>query len=196
MRKAVFFDRDGTLMRLVYNAEADAIDTASRKEEVELAPSIGTVLRKLQKLGYILILVSNQPRIGLRKQTKQSFSEVQKEFARQLRDKQVEFAREYYCFHHPFASLPSLRQRCRCRKPGVAFFHRARQEFDIDLRQSWVVGDGVNDIIAGHRIGAKTILIANLMESAYLSLIRGRLRNVKPNYVVKAPREILKIITT
>jgi D-glycero-D-manno-heptose 1,7-bisphosphate phosphatase len=192
--KAVFFDRDGTLLEMVYNEESEIIDSPSKPSEVRLSPGITDALKYLKSLGYLLFVVSNQPRIGIRKLTEDAFEEVRKKFNEELEKGGVELEKEYYCFHHPFAQIEKYRQECRCRKPGTLFFEQAEKEFDIDLSKSWMVGDGVNDVLAGHKAGTKTILIANLLETAYLTIIEDQLKGVKPDFIIKKPKEIVEVI--
>jgi len=193
-QKAVFFDRDGTIIKLAYYEDAETIDTVSKPDQVELTPDIGEVLRYLKGLGYLLIVVSNQPRIGIRKMTESMFEEIREKFISKLKEEGVVLDKEYYCFHHPFASIEKYRMKCECRKPGIKFFKEAEKEFNIDLAKSWMVGDGVNDVIAGYKAGVKTILLANLLEAAYLSILEEKLGGVKPDFVVKKPKEIIEII--
>jgi len=192
--KAVFFDRDGTIIKLAYYEDAETIDTVSRPEQVELTPDIGEVLKRLKGLGYLLIVISNQPRIGIKKLTEQKFEEIRQKFNEELEKDRVKLDKEYYCFHHPFASVEKYMMKCECRKPGIKFFEDAEKEFNIDLSKSWTIGDGVNDVLAGNSAGTKTILIANLLESAYLSIIEDKLKGVKPDFIVKKPKEIIEII--
>jgi len=71
----------------------------------------------------------------------------------------------YYCPHHPHkgyeGEVPALKIECECRKPKPGMLLKAAEDFNIDLSQSWVVGDGENDIKAGIAAGCKTALIGN-----------------------------------
>jgi len=193
-QKAIFLDRDGTFIKTVYHPESEIIDTVSNKDEVELTYDMPEVLKKLKGLGYLLIVVSNQPRVGLKKLSKKAYEEIIAEVDRQLAEQGIKMDKEYYCLHHPFAELPEYRQKCECRKPGIKFFKDAESEFDIDLRKSWLIGDGVNDILAGKRAGTKTILIGNMLEGGYLEILQRELKGTQPDFVVKKPKEILDII--
>jgi D-glycero-D-manno-heptose 1,7-bisphosphate phosphatase len=192
--KAVFLDRDGTLIKHVYNSELDSIDTVSRVEDLELIYDIPELLRKLKELGYLLIIISNQPKVALKKETKENSEKVRVEFNKLLFDEGITLDKEYYCYHHPFAEVPELKQKCECRKPGIKFFQDAQVEFDIDLGKSFMIGDGVNDIIAGNKAGVKTIHFGNLLEAGYLAVLEENLKGIKPEYLVKKPKEILEII--
>lgn len=195
MNKAVFLDRDGTLIKLIYNPETDYVDSVSRPEDVELTYDMPGVLKKLQDLGYLLIVLSNQPKVALKKETQENSEAVRAEFDRQYAEAGVTFAKEYYCFHHPFAEVPELKQKCDCRKPGIKFFQDAQKEFDIDLEKSYMVGDGVNDVIAGRNAGVKTIHFGNLLEAGYLAVLQENLKGIQPDYFIKKPKELLDIIS-
>lgn len=194
--KAIFLDRDGTLIKLVYDPITHHIDSVSKKEEVEITFGFPEILRRLKELDYLIILVSNQPRIGLKRETKENFEEIRVELARKLKEEGVVLDKEYYCFHHPFAEVEEYRGKCECRKPGIKFFKDAENEFNIDLAKSYMIGDSVNDVKAGFAAGVKTILLANIEEAAYLEILEKQLGVVKPDFIIKKPKEILNIITT
>ena len=194
MKKAVFLDRDGTLVKLVYNPETENIDSVGKKEDIEITYDFPEVLVKLKSLGYLLILISNQPRIGLKKETKENFEAVRREISGQMEKEGVRLDAEYYCFHHPFAYIEEHRQNCDCRKPGTKFFKDTEKEFNIDLTESWMIGDGVTDVQAGFKAGVKTILFGNNLESGYLSILQEQLGSIRPDFIVKKPKEILDII--
>ena len=192
--KTIFLDRDGTLIKLVYDEKTGHIDSVSSKEEVEITYDFPDVLKKLKQAGYLLIIVSNQPRIGLKKETKENFDAIHEEMVRRLEEEGVKLDKTYYCFHHPFAEMEEYRVNCECRKPETKFFKEAQKEFDIDLTKSYMIGDRVNDVKAGSAAGVKTILLANLEEAAYLEILEKQLKGVKPDYLIKKPKEILEIV--
>jgi len=69
---------------------------------------------------------------------------------------------EYYCLHHPDAVIPEFKTVCDCRKPAPGMLLRAAAERDIDLGQSWMIGDGIKDIQAGKAAGCRTVFIGSL----------------------------------
>lgn len=194
MNKAVFLDRDGTLIKLIYNPEVDTIDSVGKVEDLELVYDMPEVLKKLKDLGYRLIIISNQPKVALKKETKENAEKIRIEFNQKLKEQDVILDGEYYCFHHPFAEIPELRQSCECRKPGIKSFQDAQKKFDIDLTKSFMIGDGVNDVLAGRKVGVKTILFGNSLEAGYLSIIQEQLKGANPDFLIKKPKEILSII--
>jgi heptosyltransferase II len=137
-KRAVFFDRDGTLCR-------DA-GYLNRMEDLEIFSEIES-LKQLKAKGFFLIGVSNQSGIarGL----------VQKDFAERINriflDKH-DFDGFFYCPHHPD-------DKCSCRKPEPGLLLRARCEFDVDLKRSFVVGDKESDMLLAKAVGARSIFI-------------------------------------
>ena len=104
------------------------------------------------------------------------------------------FDDQYYCLHHPYALIPKYKKKCQCRKPGIDLIKQAQKKYNIDLKKSWFIGDATFDVIAGKTAGCKTILVANVEESAYLKEFEKRLGNVRPDYVVKNLGEALSLI--
>jgi len=137
-KRAVFFDRDGTLCR-------DA-DYLSRMEDLEIFPEIAT-LSKLREQGYSLIGVSNQSGIA-RGIVQESFTKL----VNQIFIDQYGFDAFYYCPHHPD-------EHCSCRKPQSGMLIKARCDHGIDLKRSFVVGDKDDDMLLARAIGAKGILV-------------------------------------
>lgn len=194
MKKAIFLDRDGTIIKVVYNPITSLVDTVNKPEEVQLTPGIAEVLNYLKSLGYLLIIISNQPRVGLKKLTLELDEAIDVEFQKQLDREGIVLDKVYYCTHHPFAEIEEYRKKCDCRKPGIKFFKDAEKEFEIDLNRSYMIGDSVIDIMAGHAAGTKTILIANIQEASYLEIIEKQLGSIKPTFLIKKPKDIRNII--
>ncbi len=137
-KRAVFFDRDGTLCRDAHYL--------SRMEDFEIFPEI-TALAKLREHGYCLIGVSNQSGIAR--------GIVQEEFTAQVNRifmEQYGFDAFYYCPHHPD-------DHCSCRKPEPGMLISARNDHGIDIKRSFVVGDKDDDMILARSVGAKAILV-------------------------------------
>lgn len=194
MNKTFFLDRDGVIIKMVYDLKYDYIHTAFVPEEVEFNFGIIELLKKTQALGYKNIVVSNQPDIGFGKISEKNFRQICSKINTELKKENIVFDGEYYCFHHPFADLEPYRKECECRKPKKGMLLKAAKDHQIDLSKSWIIGDGVNDIIAGKSAGCKTILIANLLETEYLRIIEEKLEETKPDYIIKNLKEALNII--
>jgi D-glycero-D-manno-heptose 1,7-bisphosphate phosphatase len=138
--KAVFVDKDGTLVLDVpYN-----VDPA----RVALAPGAQDAVKKLATSGYRVIVVSNQPGAALGLFPEQELAKVEARL-RVLLPKLDGF---YYCPHAPDAG-------CACRKPAPGLLERAAREHAVELSQSWMIGDILDDVEAGRRAGCRTILL-------------------------------------
>lgn len=194
MNKAVFLDRDGVIISLVYDRNLSIVRTPLSAKEVTFEPSIVYILKIIQQLGYKIFVISNQPDIGLKRISKETFQTIQETIESYFVKNGVLFDGYYYCFHHQYAKLPHYKKTCNCRKPKPGLFLQAAKEHGIDLPNSWMIGDGINDVIAGHEAGCKTILIVNLLESGYLTLLEKHLQGIKPNYIVKSLNEIPPIV--
>ncbi len=193
MQKAVFFDRDGIINEMVYDPENGVIHTPLNPDQITLVPKIADLLKVTKKLGYLNVLVSNQVNVGLGRISMTIHEKIRETIARKLADQGAHFDKEYYCFHHQFAKVEQYRKDCDCRKPKIGMFLQAAKELDIDLHQSYMIGDGMPDIIAGHDAGCKTILVTIIHEAGYLKIIEEKLGSIKPDYMVKHVKEIIPL---
>jgi histidinol-phosphate phosphatase family protein len=151
--RAVFLDKDGTLIvNVPYN-----VDCA----KVQLAPGAGAAARMLRGAGYRLIVVTNQPGIALGYFDEGAVEQVRDRVMELLRDEGVELDGFYYCPHHSHAKVGRYRRVCECRKPQPGLLRRAASEHAIDLHRSWLVGDILDDVEAGHRAGCRAVLVNN-----------------------------------
>ena len=196
MNKACFFDRDGVIVEMIYDLITGHIQTVKNSDEISFVPGIFELLQATKNLGYKNIIISNQPDIGLKRISKTNFEKVRSIMLQRLKKEGIKLDGDYYCLHHPFAKLKQYKKKCDCRKPEAGLILQAAKDHNIDLKKSWMIGDGVNDVIAGHQAGCKTILIANLLETEYLRIVEQKLQGIKPNYLVKNLREAQTIVKT
>lgn len=160
--KAVFLDRDGVINEMVYYPDHGIIDSPFVAEQFELKNGVNSALAALRDHGYLLILVSNQPGIAKGNMTQESFDMIRNRMYEHLSGYGITLDGEYYCFHHPDAILEEYRVICDCRKPEPGLLIQASREHLIDLTDSWMIGDGVTDIMAGQRAGCRSILVARM----------------------------------
>lgn len=196
MRKAIFLDRDGIINELVYYPETGIVDTPININQVKLVFGITQLILQAQKQGFLIIVISNQPAIGLNKLKEKDFNLIDEKIKNLLSEKNAIPDAFYYCFHHPYAKLEKYRQDCSCRKPKVGLFLKAAKQFDIDLPKSWMIGDGVDDIKAGKGAGCKTILLANINSTENIRIIEKQLEKIKPDCIIKKLPEALSIINS
>jgi D-glycero-D-manno-heptose 1,7-bisphosphate phosphatase len=140
--RAVFFDRDGTLMEETGYCSDPAL--------VRVFPGVPAALRRLKDAGFGVFVITNQSGIGRGYFTDQQYAAVQDEFLRQAGPGAIDAA--YYCPDAP--DVPS-----RCRKPEPGMVLQAAVEHAIDLGASYFVGDKAADIECGRRAGTRTILV-------------------------------------
>lgn len=153
MSRAVFLDKDGTLVENVpYNVDL---------VRIRLAPGAGPALRGLVALGYELVVITNQSGVARGLFPEAALAGVERQLARLLETEGVRLSGFYYCPHHPEGSVGGFAHACECRKPLAGLLQRAADDHAFDLSQSWMVGDILNDVEAGHLAGCRSILIDN-----------------------------------
>jgi D,D-heptose 1,7-bisphosphate phosphatase len=162
MTPAIFLDKDGTLIEDVpYN-----VDPA----QMRLCQGVATGVRRLHEAGFALVVVTNQSGVARGYFAESAIAPMEQRL-RQLLG--VPLAGFYYCPHHPEGTVAGYGVRCDCRKPEPGMLLRAQAELGLDLAQSWLVGDILNDVEAGRRAGCRTVLIDNGNETEWL-LSSGR----------------------
>ena len=162
MNRAVFLDRDGVINELVYHQEQEVIDSPFTPGQFKLIPGVTEALKTLHDDGYLTILVSNQPGIAKGHMTEKNFELIRQKMNSELSGDGAELDGEYYCLHHPEAVVEKYRVQCDCRKPLPGLLFKAAREKDIDLKESWLIGDNLSDIQAGKAAGCRTILIGTM----------------------------------
>jgi D-glycero-D-manno-heptose 1,7-bisphosphate phosphatase len=143
-RRAVFLDRDGTLM--------PEVGALGRPEAVRLMPGVGAALRTLAQARYELVVVSNQSAIGRGAVTADQVMAVNAALRRALRNEGVELSGIFVCPHRP-------EDGCDCRKPLPGLFHQAEAALDLSLSASWLIGDSTRDTDAAASAGVQGILL-------------------------------------
>lgn len=159
LRKGVFLDRDGVVNSYVCNAEFGTIDSPANPGEFGLTPGAAGAIAKLNRAGFFVVIVSNQPGVAKDRFSPTLLDEVTDEMKRELIQAGARVDAVYYCLHHPAAKIEQYRIACDCRKPKPGLLLRAASEWGIDLRESYVVGDGVVDVLAGKQAGVKTLFV-------------------------------------
>ena len=146
MAKAVFFDRDGTLIE----------DPGFLHEpgKVRLVPGAAQAVARLNQAGWLVVTVSNQSGIARGLYTEADYHGVQRRLVELLTAHDARLDGSYFCPHHPDLTGP-----CDCRKPGVRLFEEARTALGIDLAKSWYVGDRLSDVEPARRLGGRGVLV-------------------------------------
>lgn len=151
MRRAVFLDRDGTLLE-----EGNYVDRLDRL--VFFPYSIDSV-RALNRAGFAVVVVTNQSGVARGMYTETFVRESHQHIDQKLTAAGARIDGYYYCPHHPQGSVKPLRRNCECRKPKPGQLQQAAAELHLDLPTSFIVGDRWKDIEAGEAVGARGILV-------------------------------------
>lgn len=156
-QRAVFLDRDGTLVKEV---SAQGLRSIA---ELELLPGAAEAVHELNQAGLRAVLVTNQPVVAKGFVTGAQLQEIHNKLETLLGREHAFLDRIYFCPHHPekgFAGeRPELKIDCDCRKPKTGMVERARRELNIDLAQSWFIGDTSTDVQTARNAGVKSILV-------------------------------------
>jgi D-glycero-D-manno-heptose 1,7-bisphosphate phosphatase len=151
VNRAIFLDKDGTLVDDVpYNVDPDL---------VRLTPGAGRALRLLVEGGYRLVVVSNQSGVARGLFEESALEAVEQRLRSLLRDEGVSIDGFEWCPHLVGGSVGRYAVACDCRKPAPGLLVRAAGRLGIDLRRSWIVGDILDDVEAGHAAGCRAILV-------------------------------------
>lgn len=139
MNKAVFLDRDGTI-----NIEKNYL---YRIEDFEYIDGAIEALHILEKLGYLLIIITNQSGIARGYYAEEDFLRLNQWMLEDLKQKGIHIAEVYFCPHYPNGIIKKYAVVCRCRKPGTELFWQAQERFRINMKQSYAIGDKMRDIV-------------------------------------------------
>jgi D,D-heptose 1,7-bisphosphate phosphatase len=154
-QKAIFLDRDGTINKYV--------GFLRNVDEFELLPGAAEAIKRINNSGCLAIVVTNQPVIARGEVTFEQLNEIHNKMETLLGEQGAYLDAIYFCPHHPDkgfeGEVPEFKIDCDCRKPKPGMLIKAAEDFNIDLKASWMVGDGKNDILAGKNADCKTVLI-------------------------------------
>ena len=139
MHKAIFFDRDGTFIKDRH--------FISDPDDVSLFPRVKDTVKKLKKMGFMIIVVTNQSGIARGYFTVDDMMKVNKRLNELLDGVIDDF---FFCPHHP-----DITGTCSCRKPGIEMILDAKEKYDLYLSECFMVGDKMSDYLAGKNAGLK-----------------------------------------
>jgi len=151
MRKAVFIDRDGTI-----SEEVGYINHPSR---FRLFPYSAPAIKKLNENGWLAIVVTNQAGVARGYFSENLITEVHQKLKQELEENHAQLDAIFYCAHHPTVGAPPYRTDCDCRKPKPGLVHQAATQFDVDLDQSWMIGDRYSDIELARNAGLRSAFV-------------------------------------
>ena len=148
---AIFLDRDDTII--------EDPGYINDPEQVKLLPGVTDALSQLKKMGYKLVVVTNQSAVARGMVSEEVLEEIHERLRKLLGRKRVYLDGIYYCPYHPEAVIPKYRRDSDFRKPNPGMLFQAAEELGIDLKESWMIGNSYTDVAAGVNAGCRTILI-------------------------------------
>jgi len=179
--KAIFLDRDDTLIH-----DPGYINDP---DQVKLIEGVPDCLGGFRKLGYKLIVVTNQSAVARGIVTEKVLGQIHERLEELLSAQGVQLDRIYYCPYHPDGVIEKYRKQSDQRKPNPGMLLAAAQDLDIDPEHSWCIGNSPSDVEAGVKAGCKTILVNQM------SPVDGfRSDQVKPDHIAVNMREALNIV--
>lgn len=170
-KKAIFLDKDGTLLRdIPYNTDV---------KKISLTTGACHALQAFAAEDYDLFIISNQSGIAKGYIKEEDLQQVEEKIRNIFQRLGIKLSGFYYCPHHPQGEIEKYALNCDCRKPLPGMLLKAAQDHDINLEQSWMIGDILDDVEAGNRAGCHTIMVNNGNETEW---VRGEYRI--PEYMV------------
>lgn len=170
MKKALFLDRDG-----VVNVEKEYL---YKIEDFEFIDGIFELCKHYQELGYMIFIVTNQSGIARKYYSEKDFKLLTQWMLKEFEKKNIHITKIYHCPHHP-----DINMKCSCRKPEPGMILAAKEEFNIDLGHSLMIGDKEGDIEAAINAG---------IDETYLFDETKNVTNSKATKIVNKLNEIWK----
>ncbi len=179
--KAIFLDRDDTLI--------EDPGYINDPDQVKLLDDVPETLNALRAMGYKLVVASNQSAVARGIVTEEILGQIHNRLEHLLAREKSSLDAIYYCPYHPDGVIPKYRKDSDHRKPNPGMLFDAAKDMDIDLKQSWMVGNSPSDVEAGARAGCRTIIVDS----------RGHEQKIKPgqrepDYRAVNLKEVVNII--
>ena len=182
MKPAIFLDRDGTI-----NLDHGYVHLS---DDFQFIDGVIDAMVELKKMGYLLVLITNQSGIARGLFTEDQFMHLTEWMDWSLADRGVDLDGIYFCPHHPQAIIEEYRQDCECRKPKAGMFIDAQTQLDIDMSASYMIGDKMEDMLAasaagvGHKVLVRTGKDVTPESESAADAVLNSLTDL-PNYLAK-----------
>ena len=178
-QKAIFLDRDGTINKYV--------GFLRNIEEFELIDGVTEAIKSINSSGYLTVVVTNQPVIARGEVTFDELEMIHNRMETLLGKEGAYLDAIYFCPHHPHSGydgeIKELKIECDCRKPKPGMLLKAAEDLNIDLNQSFMIGDSKNDILAGKAAGCTTVLLSSESSSIGQDISVASLKDFTDRYL-------------
>ena len=164
-------------------------------EQISLYPGVSETIKRLNELFIPVLCITNQPLIAKGRITERQLIKINNRISSLLAEESGAFINDWlYCPHHPEkgwpGEVPGLKIECECRKPKPGLFFTASERHDINLNDSFMIGDRYCDVEAANVAGVQSILIS----TGHAGDDRGKFPFTEPNYKIKTLRDALHIL--
>lgn len=167
MKKVVFLDRDGVISK-------DSPDHIKSWAEFHFLPKAKIAIKLLTDNGFNVIVITNQSVIARGMTSVEELEKMHSNMVKEIEEKGGKIVDIYYCPHHPDDG-------CKCRKPAPGMILQAIEDYDIDPKKSFMVGDRMMDVKVGKKVGTRSIIIPSKLGLKEMK----EEKKVKPDYVAK-----------
>jgi D-glycero-D-manno-heptose 1,7-bisphosphate phosphatase len=181
MNKAVFLDRDGTII--------EDVGYLNNPNQIKFIPGSLEAIKLLQNAGFKVIVITNQAGVARGLVSEDMLQTIDKVMHKLILSSGTHLDGIYYCPHHKEHGVYPYKQACECRKPQPGLLKKASHDLQLDLSQSYLVGDKATDIEAGQRAGTKTIYVASGPHENKLATLKEQ-----PDYLAANLREAVNWI--
>jgi D-glycero-D-manno-heptose 1,7-bisphosphate phosphatase len=172
-KRAVFLDRDGTINK--------DVGYPSSFKMIEIFPYSFEAIRKINEADLLAVIVSNQSGVGRGLIVEKNLHDIHQKLRAAFAKRGAHIDGIYFCPHYSLSSIPQYRKNCQCRKPNPGMGLQAAEDLNIDLNNSYMVGDKVEDILFGRNIHANPILL--LTGFGQKALPKLKKKGIVPAYV-------------
>jgi D-glycero-D-manno-heptose 1,7-bisphosphate phosphatase len=190
VKAAVFLDRDGVINELVADPGSGVAESPLEVDRVRLIPGAAAAAARLERAGFLLVCVSNQPAAAKGAVSVQRLHDVHERVTELLAREGVRLAASQLCLHHRQGVVPGLSGPCRCRKPAPGMLLDVAAALGLDMGSSWMVGDTDTDILAGRAAGCRTLLIVN--PASFHKRLQGVRAEIVADSLASGARELLR----
>jgi D-glycero-D-manno-heptose 1,7-bisphosphate phosphatase len=159
MNRGVFLDRDGVINEVL----TKRVKYVNTPQDLYLLPGVQKAMRMLTEAGFQLFIVTNQGGVGLGYMTKQLLDKIHEKLIYDIEIEGGKIVEIACCIHRP-------KEGCACRKPSGKMIRDLAQKYNIDLSQSYMVGDRDVDLLAGREAGTKTVWISTRQDDSAIHL--------------------------
>ena len=173
-QKAAFIDRDGTLI--------EEVNFLSKLSEMRLFPYSAEAVKLLNDNGFLVIVITNQSGVARGIFDEKTLREIHAKLIKDLADSNAKIDAIYFCPHHPD-------DNCACRKPKTGMILQAAEDFPLDLKNSWMIGDKALDVETGFNIQVKTSIVMTGYGQADLTKLQK-----KPDLIAENLLEAVKML--